>query len=406
VAVGLKPPVRLLPVPGARLASVSAGIYRKTRPDLSLIALAPGSTGAALFTTNAFCAAPVRVARAHLAAAAPRYCLINAGNANAGTGAAGIEAAAATCSALAALGECDAAQVLPFSTGVIGEHLPVDAIRAALPGLHGALREDGWMDCARAIMTTDTQPKGASRRFEIDGRSATITGIAKGAGMIHPDLATLLVFIATDAVVDAGALRDLLTVAARHSFNRISVDGDTSTNDAVVLLATGQAGNALIRDPGERRAAGLASALGEVCGELAQAVVRDGEGATKFITIVVEGGAEEGECVAAARAIATSPLVKTAFFASDPNWGRLLAAVGRAGIRDLDVSGIDLWLDDVRVVERGERARTYTEQDGARVMSRGEITIRIRLGRGTASSTVWTCDLSHDYVKINAEYRS
>jgi glutamate N-acetyltransferase/amino-acid N-acetyltransferase len=406
MAVGLKAPAGLLPVRGVRLAAGSAGIYRKPRPDLALIAVPPGSTGAALFTSNAFCAAPVRVARAHLAQAAPRFCLVNAGNANAGTGSRGLAAAMESCRALAALGECAVEQVLPFSTGVIGEHLPVEGILEALPVLRASLREDGWMDCAQAIMTTDTLPKGASRRFEMGGTAATVTGIAKGAGMIRPDLATMLAFIATDAAVDAAPLRGILEHAAARSFNRISIDGDTSTNDALVLLATGLAGNAPIRGADHPLCAALSAAVEHVCTVLAQAVVRDGEGATKFITVAVENGADERECLSVARAIAVSPLVKTAFFASDPNWGRILAAVGSAGLRDLDISRIDLFLDEVTVVEGGERAPGYTEQDGRRVMSRSEVTVRVRLGRGTASIAMWTCDLSHEYVRINAEYRS
>lgn len=406
MAVGLKAPAALLPVRGVRLAACSAGIYRKPRPDLSLIAVPPGATGAALFTTNAFCAAPVSVARSHLSAASPRYCLINAGNANAGTGARGVSAAVETCRALAAVGACSPEEILPFSTGVIGEHLPVESIRKALPGLHGGLREDGWMDCAYAIMTTDTVPKGSSRTVEISGRSVTITGIAKGAGMIHPDLATMLVFIATDAVIEAAALQAMLSRVVARSFNCISVDGDTSTNDAVVLLATGQSAHPVLRDGDEPRAAAFLAALAEVCTELAQAIVRDGEGATKFISVCAEEGVDEAECLVVARAVAGSPLVKTAFFASDPNWGRILAAVGRAGVRDLDISRVSLLLDEVCVVEEGERAPAYTEQDGQRVMSRSEITIRVRLGRGSAAATVWTCDLSHEYVRINAEYRS
>ena len=406
MAVGLRVPSALLPVRGVRLAACSAGIYRRPRPDLSLIAVPPGSTGAALFTTNAFCAAPVSVARSHLSAASPRYCLINAGNANAGTGARGLSAASETCRALAEVGGCSPEEVLPFSTGVIGEHLPVEPIRKAIPGLHAGLGEDGWMDCAHAIMTTDTVPKGSSRTVEIDDRSVTITGIAKGAGMIHPDLATMLVFVATDAVIEAGALQAMLARVGAYSFNCITVDGDTSTNDAVVLLATGQSGHPVLRSGDEPRAVGFQAALGEVCTELAQAIVRDGEGATKFISVCAEEGADANECMAVARAVAGSPLVKTAFFASDPNWGRILAAVGRAGIRDLDISRVSLLLDEVCVVEEGQRAPAYTEQDGQRVMSRSEITIRIRLGRGSAAATVWTCDLSHEYVRINAEYRS
>jgi glutamate N-acetyltransferase/amino-acid N-acetyltransferase len=406
MAVGLKAPSGLRPVRGVRLAAGSAGIYRKTRPDVALIALAPGSTGAAMFTSNTFCAAPVRVARAHLAAAAPRYCLINAGNANAGTGSGGMGAAVATCRALAGVGECATEQVLPFSTGVIGEPLPADAICRVLPDLHGRLDEDAWMDCAAAIMTTDTLPKGASRTFEVDGRPATITGIAKGAGMIHPDLATMLVFIATDAVVERAALGAALARAADRSFNRISVDGDTSTNDAVVLLATGRSESAAIRDVDEERARDFLAALEQICVQLAQAIVRDGEGATKFISIIVEEAASEAECLAVGKAIARSPLVKTAFFASDPNWGRILAAVGNAGLPDLDGSRIDLMLDEVSVVERGERSAGYTEQAGCKVMSREEIAVRVKLGRGRAAATLWTCDLSHEYVRINAEYRS
>jgi glutamate N-acetyltransferase/amino-acid N-acetyltransferase len=406
MAVGLNAPAGLLPVRGVRLAAGSAGIYRKPRPDVSLIAVTAGSAGAALFTSNAFCAAPVIVARSHLGRAAPRYCLINAGNANAGTGSSGIAAAIETCRALATVGGCAAEQVLPFSTGVIGEHLPAHSICRVLPRLHADLREDGWLDCARAIMTTDTLPKGASRRIEIDGHVATVSGIAKGAGMIHPNLATMLAFIATDAAVESTALHGILRLAAAGSFNRISVDGDTSTNDALVLLATGQAGHAPIVDADEARGAVLRTAVEEVCTELAQAIVRDGEGATKFITVSVEQGLDEAECLAAARTIAGSPLVKTAFFASDPNWGRILAALGRSGLRDLDVSRIGLLLDEVRIVEGGQRAPSYIEQDGRKVMARKEITIRVQLGRGSASAAIWTCDLSHDYVKINAEYRS
>jgi glutamate N-acetyltransferase/amino-acid N-acetyltransferase len=406
MAVGLKEPSGILPVRGVRLASCSAGIYRKARPDLALIAVSPGTSGAALFTTNAFCAAPVQVARAHLSRAAPRLCLINAGNANAGTGPAGLAAATATCGALAAIAGCAADQVLPFSTGVIGEPLPVDAIRAALPGLHGSLREDGWLDCARAIMTTDTLPKAASRRMEADGRTVTVTGMAKGAGMIHPNLATMLAFVTTDAEVDAALLRDMLEYAAERSFNRISIDGDTSTNDALLLLATGKSGIPAIRAIDDPRLATLRSAVEQVCGELARAIVRDGEGATKFITVAVEEGADENECLAAARAVAGSPLVKTAFFASDPNWGRILAAVGRSGLRALDTAKISVMLDEVCIVAGGARAAGYSEDAGQRVMARSDITIRIRLGRGTASTTMWTCDLSHEYVRINAEYRS
>jgi glutamate N-acetyltransferase/amino-acid N-acetyltransferase len=368
--------------------------------------MAPGGTAAAVFTTNAFCAAPVIVARAHLARNAPRYCLVNAGNANAGTGTAGIAAAEAACAALAAHGGCADGEVLPFSTGVIGEHLPVDRIAAALPGLLAGLRTDGWGDCARAIMTTDTMPKGCSVQVQLDGGTVTVTGMAKGAGMIHPNMATMLAFIATDAAIDAAVLQVLLRECMTRSFNRITVDGDTSTNDACVVLASGVAGNPRITDPGCAAATTLRNSLAEVCVSLAQSVVRDAEGATKFITVVVEGGRDEAECLRVCHAVATSPLVKTAFFASDPNWGRILAATGRAGVRDLDITRVDIHLDDVCIVAGGARAASYTEEAGQRVMARSEIVVRIGLGLGSAGATVWTCDFSTDYVRINADYRS
>jgi glutamate N-acetyltransferase / amino-acid N-acetyltransferase len=406
MAVGLPAEVHLLPVPGIRLGAASAGIYRKPRPDLCVIEMAPGGTAAAVFTTNAFCAAPVIVARTHMARNAPRYCLINAGNANAGTGAAGIEAAAATCAALATQVGCAPGEVLPFSTGVIGEHLPVDRIAAALPGLLTGLRVDGWGDCARAIMTTDTVPKGRSLQVQVGGCVVTVTGMAKGAGMIHPDMATMLAFIATDAAVDSSVLQGLLRECMARSFNRITVDGDTSTNDACVVLASGAAGNPRIADSGCADATTLGNAFAEVCVALAQGVVRDAEGATKFITVTVAGGRDEAECLRVCHAVATSPLVKTAFFASDPNWGRILAATGRADVRDLDIAHVDIHLDDVCIVAGGARAASYTEEAGQRVMARNEIVVRIGLGRGGACATVWTCDFSTDYVRINADYRS
>lgn len=406
MAVGLKPPGTLLQVSGVALAAVSAGIYARRRPDLCLMAFAPGTTVAAVFTSNVFCAAPVQVARSHLSAASPRYCLINAGNANAGTGRKGVEDAIAVCRAAAAHGGCAENEVLPFSTGVIGEFLPVDAIRSALLALHGRLSEDGWMDCARAIMTTDTVAKGVSRRIEIAGVPVTVTGIAKGAGMIHPRMATLLAFLATDAPLDTPDLRDILRGAVAASFNRITVDGDTSTNDAVLLAATSKARVPATVVHGRPYLEAMEKTVGEVCLELAQAVVRDGEGATKFITVRVEQGANEDECAKVAEAVAGSPLVKTAFYASDPNWGRILAAVGRAGLERLDGSAVRIYLGNVCIVEGGCRAAAYTEAAGKEIMSREEIVVRILLGRGTAAATVWTCDLSHDYVKINAEYRS
>ncbi|MBI1731787.1 MAG: bifunctional glutamate N-acetyltransferase/amino-acid acetyltransferase ArgJ [Gammaproteobacteria bacterium] len=396
----------LSPVPGIRLAATSAGIYRHGRPDLCLVEMAARGTAAAAFTTNALCAAPVTVAREHLRRAQPRYCIVNAGNANAGTGDRGLDAARRTCAELAALAGCSADEVLPFSTGVIGEPLPVERVNAALPGLLASLRADAWAGCARAIMTTDTVAKGRSTRLELDGRTVTVTGIAKGAGMIHPDMATLLAFIATDAVVAAPVLDALLRECLSNSFNRITVDGDTSTNDACVMLASGAAGNPAIADAGSRAAVALRHALSDVCVALAQAVVRDGEGATKFITVTVEQGRDESECLQVCHAVATSPLVKTACFASDPNWGRILAAVGRAGIPDLDASGVQVFLDDVCVVSGGARSGSYTEAAGRRVMAQEDILVRIMLGRGSATSSVWTCDFSTEYVKINADYRS
>ncbi|OGT84567.1 MAG: bifunctional ornithine acetyltransferase/N-acetylglutamate synthase [Gammaproteobacteria bacterium RIFCSPLOWO2_02_FULL_61_13] len=406
MAVGLSADLNLVPINGIRLGVISAGIYRTPRPDLCLIEMVPGGTASAVFTTNAFCAAPVTVAREHLARGRPRYCLINAGNANAGTGARGLRDARAICAGLAALAGCTPPEVLPFSTGVIGEHLPVDGIATALPALLTSLRTDGWAECARAIMTTDTIAKGCSATIEIAGRPVNITGIAKGAGMIHPRMATLLAFIGTDARVEAPVLDALLRSCVSDSFNRITVDGDTSTNDACVLLASGAADHPRIDDAGAAAAMDLRHALSTICTTLAQSIVRDGEGATKFITVRVEQGRDEAECLLVCHAVATSPLVKTAFFASDPNWGRILAATGRAGVRDLDVERVDIFLDDICIVSGGARCATYTEQAGQEVMARSEIVVRIVLGLGSASATVWTCDLSTDYVSINADYRS
>ncbi|MFZ5654631.1 MAG: bifunctional glutamate N-acetyltransferase/amino-acid acetyltransferase ArgJ [Pseudomonadota bacterium] len=401
VGEGALPP--LAPVAGIRLGTASAGVRKPGRRDLVVVELAPGSTCAGLFTRNAFCAAPVQIARAHLGAGAPRYWVINTGNANAGTGRPGLAAARQVCAALARETGVETAQVLPFSTGVIGEPLPAERIVAVLPAAVAALDVAGWEQAAEGILTTDTRPKGASRRVRLPGgETLTVTGIAKGAGMIRPDMATMLAFVATDARVGAPLLRQMLVAAAEKSFNRITIDGDTSTNDALMLAATG----AVDRDLDAPALAALGEAIAEVCIELARAIVRDGEGATKFVTVRVEGGASAAECLAVAYAVAESPLVKTALFASDPNWGRILAAVGRAGIEGLDVEHVSLWLDEVLIAAGGARAAGYTEAAGQRVMDREEITIRIQLGRGASAETVWTTDLSHDYVRINAEYRT
>ncbi|MDY6978770.1 MAG: bifunctional glutamate N-acetyltransferase/amino-acid acetyltransferase ArgJ, partial [Pseudomonadota bacterium] len=384
------------PVPGVRLGTACAGIKKPGRRDLVVMELAPHSHSAAVFTRNAFCAAPVTVAREHLQQAAPRYLLINTGNANAGTGATGLADARQCCAALAEQVGCQPNEVLPFSTGVIGEPLPVARITDGLPAACAALSEAGWGDAAHGILTTDTVPKLVSRRLELDGHTITVTGMAKGSGMIRPDMATMLAYIATDAAVDSALLQALLQQAVDRSFNRITVDGDTSTNDACLLVASGASG--LSVTAGSEAARKLGEALETVCVELARAIVRDGEGATKLINIVVRGGRDEAECLSVAYTIAHSPLVKTAFFASDPNWGRLLAAVGRAGLADLDVDRVSLWLDEVLLAEAGGRAASYTEEQGQRVMQQPEITVTVDLQRGEATATVWTCDFSYDYV--------
>ena len=400
-------PSSLWRVPGVRIGVTMAGVRKANRRDLVVMALDEGSTVAAVFTKNRFCAAPVQVCREHLAAGnAIRAIVINTGNANAGTGADGLARARQTCAALAGRLQLQPSQVLPFSTGVIMETLPVDRIEAGLPGALEALRPDGWADAATGIMTTDTLPKAFSRRLQIGGRTVTITGISKGAGMIRPNMATMLGFMATDAAIEPSLLQALVRDTADQSFNRITIDGDTSTNDSFVLVATHQAGHAPITSWDSADGQALRNAVIAVAQQLAQAIVRDGEGATKFITVRIDGGRDEAECRLAAYAIAHSPLVKTAFFASDPNLGRILAAVGYAGIDDLDQSLIDLHLDDVHVVREGGRHPDYREEDGQRVMKGSEITIRVDLHRGPATTTVWTCDLSHDYVSINADYRS
>jgi len=403
-------PQRLLPVKGLSLGVTQAGIRKAGRKDLLVIQLENGARVAGVFTQNRFCAAPVVVARQHLTLLDPgrsiRALVINTGNANAGTGKEGMAAARETCTRLADLIGCSSAQVLPFSTGVIMEQLPVAKITAGLPACLADARVDNWFAAAQAIMTTDTLPKAASRRVKIGAAEVITTGIAKGAGMIHPGMATMLGFVATDARLSLPLTRALVAQAANGSFNCITVDGDTSTNDSFMLIATGRADMPEIVDARSPEFAALGEVVTAVATELAQAIIRDGEGATKFITVRVEGGRKEEECRKAAYAIAHSPLVKTAFFASDPNLGRILAAVGSAGIADLVVDQVDLYLDDVLVAKNGGRNPAYREADGARVMKQAEITVRVVLNRGSAAATVWTCDLSHDYVTINAEYRT
>ncbi|SHM94795.1 bifunctional glutamate N-acetyltransferase/amino-acid acetyltransferase ArgJ [Rhizobacter sp. OV335] len=400
-------PKTLHPVPGVKLGITMAGVRKANRRDLSVITLAEGSQVAGVFTSNRFCAAPVQLCRKHLASGTgPRAIVINTGNANAGTGEDGLVRAFSTCVALARHLELAPEQVLPFSTGVIMEPLPNDRIEAGLPAALADLKEDNWGVAAEAIMTTDTLPKAASRQLRIGGKTVTVTGISKGAGMIRPNMATMLSFVATDAVIAPALMQSLVKEAADLSFNRITIDGDTSTNDSFVVVATGQAGHAPITSVDSVEGAALREALVSVAQQLAQAIVRDGEGATKFITVQVDAGGSEAECQQVAYAIAHSPLVKTAFFASDPNLGRILAAVGYAGIADLDQTKIDLFLDDVHVAKQGGRNPSYREEDGQRVMKQSEIDVRVVLNRGVATATVWTCDLSYDYVKINADYRS
>jgi glutamate N-acetyltransferase/amino-acid N-acetyltransferase len=399
-------PASLHPVSGVRLGIASAGIKKPGRRDITLIELAPGSRVASVFTQNRFCAAPVTVCKEHLVAGNIRALVINTGNANAGTGEEGLRRARQTCEAVAGLFGCSTENVLPFSTGVILEPLPVDKILPALPAAKVDLSPDHWSEAAHAIMTTDIVAKGASRQIQLGGKTVTVTGIAKGSGMIHPNMATMLGYVATDAAIAPALMQQLVRDVADVSFNCVTVDGDTSTNDSFVLIATGQAGNAEITDAASADHAALKAALDEVAIELAQAMARDGEGATKFMTITVEGGRDRAECKQIAYAIARSPLVKTAFFASDPNLGRILAAIGYAGIANLDVNALKVWLGDVLVAEHGGRAASYTEAQGAAVMKEAEITVRVALNRGTANATVWTCDFSYDYVKINAEYRT
>ena len=407
--VNLSPPdpSSLHAVRGVRLGITMAGVRKANRRDLTVVTVPAGTSVAGVFTTNRFCAAPVQLCRKHLAhGPGVRALVINTGNANAGTGADGLARALQSCQALARLLELSPEQVLPFSTGVIMEPLPIERIEAGLPAALADLNESNWATAAQAIMTTDTVAKAASREVLIGGTTVTVTGIAKGAGMIRPNMATMLGFVATDAAIAPHLLPELVREAADRSFNRISIDGDTSTNDSFVVLATHQAGNPPITQLESRDGALLREAVIQVSQQLAQAIVRDGEGATKFITVRVDGGKTKDECRQVAYAIAHSPLVKTAFFASDPNLGRILAAVGYAGIDDLDQTTIDLFLDDVHVATEGGRHPGYREEDGQRVMKQSEITVRVDLHRGAAHATVWTCDLSIDYVKINADYRS
>ena len=405
MAVGEDVFPQMSPVAGFRLGTASAGIKKPGRKDLVVMEVAPGSAVAGAFTRNAFCAAPVKIAKANVGSAETRYLITNTGNANAGTGDTGYQDAQRVCQALADQCSVQASAVLPFSTGVIGEPLPVDKIIAGLPAACAALSESGWADAAQGIMTTDTRPKGASVQIPLAGKMVTITGISKGAGMIKPNMATMLGYVATDIAVEQSLLQQWIVDLAETSFNRITVDGDTSTNDSVILAATGQAGVAFT-ELSEQDQQAFRTALKHIFIDLAQQIVKDGEGATKFVSVVVEGGQSVSECLQVAYAVAESPLVKTALFASDPNWGRILAAVGRAGVPDLDVNAIWVYLGDVLIAEQGGRASSYTEAAGQCVMDQQDIVIRICLNRGQCTETVWTTDFSHEYVTINAEYRT
>lgn len=393
-------------VKGVRIGSAEAYVRYQNRRDLVIFEFSEGTNAAGVFTQNAFCAAPVHISKAHLKVGNPRYLVINTGNANAGTGKTGMANAEATCAKLAELTDVQAADVLPFSTGVIGEQLPIERLLGGLQPALDSLCENAWIDAAAGIMTTDTTPKGASEQFELDGIVYTMTGISKGAGMIRPNMATMLSYVATDAPISRMLVQQLLKDAVNVSFNRITIDGDTSTNDSCIFAATGQAGGIEITSQDDARYAAVAAVLTRVMKRLAQLIVRDGEGATKFITVAVEGGGNTQECCDVAYSIAHSPLVKTALFASDPNWGRILAAIGYAGVPELNVENIQVWLGDVQICKDGGAAEDYTEEAGAAEMQKTEISIRVDLGRGSAKDTVYTCDLSYDYVKINADYRS
>ena len=393
-------------VQGVKIGSAEAYIRYPNRRDLVIFEFSQGTNAAGVFTQNAFCAAPVHVCKKHLDMGNPRYLVINTGNANAGTGKLGMENAKATCFKLAELAQVEPFEILPFSTGVIGEQLPIERLSQGLQPALNTLNDSAWVDAATGIMTTDTTPKGASEQFELDGVLYTMTGISKGAGMIRPNMATMLSFVATDAPIARHLVQKMLKISADQSFNRITVDGDTSTNDSCIFAATGLAGGVEINTEDDARYVAVLDVLCRVMKRLAQLIIRDGEGATKFITVAVEGGHDIQECCDIAYSIAHSPLVKTAIFASDPNWGRILAAIGYAGVKDLDVEKIQVWLDNVQICKDGGAAEDYTEEAGASVMSQTEMTIRVDLGRGQAKDTVYTCDLSYDYVKINADYRS
>ena len=405
MAVGLGELPVMHSVAGFELGIASAGIKKPGRRDVVLMRCAEGSTVAGVYTQNAFCAAPVLLCKQRMQSS-PRYLVVNTGNANAATGDLGLQAANAVCQELAGLFDCPIEQVLPFSTGVIGEPLPVAKIVAALPAAISDLREENWALAAEGIMTTDTLPKGASVQFRHNGVTVTVTGISKGAGMIRPNMATMLGYIATDAAVSQEVLQNILHDAANKSFNRITIDGDTSTNDSCILVATGKAALTPITEAQGELYEALREAIDQVAMQLAQAIVRDGEGATKFVTVHVQGGANQQECLDVAYAVAHSPLIKTALFASDPNWGRIVAAIGYAGVKDLNTEQVNVYLNDVCIVAQGGRAQAYTEEQGAAVMQQAEILIRIELERGGSSETIWTTDLSHEYVRINAEYRS
>lgn len=410
VNLSVPDPQALRPIAGLRIGVTEAGVRKANRKDVTVVLIDEGASVAGVFTQNRFCAAPVQVCREHLAAQTPgqgvRAIVVNTGNANAGTGAEGLSRARATCAALARLLDLSPEQVLPFSTGVIMEPLPHDRIIAGLPAAIADARADHWARAAEAIMTTDTVPKAFSTEAQVGAARVSVTGISKGAGMIRPNMATMLGYLATDARVSPAVMQQLAYELAEGSFNRVTVDGDTSTNDSFVVIATNRANHAVIESLDSAEGRALKAAMLTVARQLAQAIVRDGEGATKFITVQVQGGRTAAECRQVAYAIAHSPLVKTAFYASDPNLGRILAAVGYAGITDLDQGLIDLYLDDVHVAVQGGRHPDYREEDGQRVMKQSEITVRVVLGRGTAEDTVWTCDFSHDYVSINADYRS
>jgi len=406
MAVGPDTFPKMTAIAGVRIGTTCAGIKKPGRKDLVLFELSEQCRTAAVFTLNAFCAAPVTVAKQHMAETSPRYLLINTGNANAGTGEQGMVDALACCRGVAENTGITSPQILPFSTGVIGEQLPVHTIVDAIPAAYDALTENGWVDAAEGIMTTDTRPKGASANFDYEGATINVTGISKGSGMICPNMATMLAYVATDADVPQSLLQEIVSLAADKSFNRITVDGDTSTNDACVLIASGASAAPIIDKNNAALYQAFVDAVTSVLQTLSHAIVRDGEGATKFVTVTVDGGQTGNESLQVAYTIAHSPLIKTALFASDPNWGRILAAVGRAGLTDLDVSQINIYLDDVCIVESGGAATSYTEEQGQAVMNQEEILIRVELNRGAVSETIWTTDLSHDYVTINADYRS